>query len=153
MSYLCVLANPATSSFISSELTLRICPDPFAPFVLHLHLSFLGHLYLSIIPHHWISERRIFRMCALEEQSPGNLSNKKTIHDYSESRTNSVQVPRESELCSTSSNLISGTVSLELGLGKKPPKALVARFLNELCLTMPPFLEFEEQLRSLSSCR
>lgn len=57
------------------------------------------------------------------------------------------------ELYSTSSNLISGTVSLKLGLGRKPPKALVPSVLNDLGLPMPPFLEVEEELRSRSSCR
>ena len=87
LSYLCLLANPASSSFIWNELTLWVCSDPFAPFVLDLCLAFLGHLSQSIIPHHRISERQVFRMCALEEQSPDNLSNKKTIRDHSESWT------------------------------------------------------------------
>jgi len=57
------------------------------------------------------------------------------------------------ELYSTSSNLISGTVSLKLGLGRKPPKALVASALNDLGLPVALFLKVEEQLRSRSSCR
>ena len=63
------------------SLTLWICSDPFAPFVLGLYLAFRSHLDHLIIPCCSIRECWVFRVRLLEQQTPDNLSSRKGMRE------------------------------------------------------------------------